>query len=161
VERDTHNPLPELFPDVPRRGLVIRIRNHLIQARNEVHILNPHKPALHHETRDDEQDRGEHKRDVIRDEGGRVPVTVKEDGETAEEEDYDDRHDTVPRRVGLEGGFEWEETSVKTLSVPAGSEAEVGLVARVRILSIVWSQFERGENGYARCRSRTMSSGRQ
>ena len=131
----THNPLPKLFPDVPRRRFIIRIRNNLIQARNEVHILNFHKSALHHETRSNEQDRGEHQRDVVGDEGGRVPVAAKEDGEAAEEEDYGDRYDAVPCRVGLEGGFEWEEGSVETLGVPAGSEADVSLFAGIRIVN--------------------------
>ena len=55
---------------------------------------------------------------------------MKEDGEAAEEEDQDDRHEAVPRRVGLEGGFEWENVSVEALGVPAGSEADVGLLRR-------------------------------
>ena len=83
----THNPPPELFPNILRRRLIIGIRNHFIQSRNEVHLVRLHEPALHHEGRGGEQDRGEHQWDVIRDEGGRVPVTPKEDGETTEEED--------------------------------------------------------------------------
>lgn len=123
----THDPLPELLPDVLRRRLIIRIRNHLIQARHEVHILDSNELALHHKSRDDEQDGGEHQRDIIRDKVRRVPVIPKEDGKAAEDEDEEDRDDTVPCRVGLEGGFEWEEVSIETLSVPAGSEPEVSL----------------------------------
>ena len=141
-EDGTYNPQPELFPDVLRRRLIICIRNHLIQARDEVHILNFHKLALHHETRDGEQDRGEHQWDIIGDEGGRVPVPVEEDGEPAEEEDHGDCHDAVPCRVGLEGGFEWEDTSVETLGVPPGSETDVRLVARARIVNGVVSNWE-------------------
>ena len=55
---------------------------------------------------------------------------MKEDGKAAEEEDYGDRYDTVPCSVWLEGGSEWELGPVETLGIPAGSEAEVGLVAR-------------------------------
>jgi len=161
VRGATHNPLPELFPYVLRRRFIIRIRNHLIQARNEIHILNFHEPALHNETRDGERDRGEHQRDVVGDECGRVPVTTKEDGKSTEDEDYRDRHEAIPRGVGLEGGFEWEEVPVETLGVPASSEAEVGLFARVRILSMARYELERSEGGYARHRSRTTSSGRR
>jgi len=123
----THDPPPELLPDVLRRRLIIRIRNHLVQSRHKVHILDFNKPALHHESRSDEQDRGEHQGNVIRDKVCRVPVTPKEDGKAAEEQDQDDRDDTVPCRVGLEGGFEREEVSIEALSVPAGSESEVSL----------------------------------
>ena len=98
------------------------LRDHLIQARDKVHLLGLYDPTPHHETRDGEQDRGEHQWDVKRDEGGRTPVIPKEDGEAAEEENQGDRDETVPCRVGLEGGFVWEEVSVETLSVPAGSE---------------------------------------
>lgn len=118
----THDPLPELFPDVLRRRFIVIIRNHLVQAGNKVHLFGLHKSAPHHETRDPEQDRGEHQRDVKCDEGRRVPVAPKEDGEAAKEEDQGDHDETVPCRVGLEGGFVWEEVSVKTLSVPTSSE---------------------------------------
>jgi len=123
----THNPPPELFPKVLRRRLIVSIRDHFIQTRNKVHLRRLDEPALQHESRDGEQDRGEHEWYVIRDEGGRVPVTPKEDGEAAEEEDDRDGDDTVPCRVWLERGFKWEEVSVETLSVPAGSEPKVGL----------------------------------
>jgi len=119
------DPLPELLPDVLRRRLIIRIRNHLIQTRHEVHIPDFNELALHHESRDDEQDRGEHQGNVSRDEVRRVPVTPKEDGKAAEKEDQGDRDDAVPCRVGLKGGFEWEKVSIQTLSVPAGSESDV------------------------------------
>jgi len=122
---DLENPHPELFPHVFRRRLVIRIRDHLVQSRNEVHILRFDELALHHVTRDSKQDRSEHQRYVIGDEGRSVPVTPEEHRETAEEEDYADRDDTIPRRVGLERGFEWEEVSVEALGVPTGSEPDV------------------------------------
>ena len=67
---------------------------------------------------------------------------MKEDGEAAEEENYGDGHDAVPCRVGLEGGFEWEEGSVETLRIPPGSEAEVRLVAKPRIVNGVVSDLE-------------------
>ena len=108
---------PKLFPEVLRRRLIVRIRNHFIQARHKFHISKFHKLALHHVTRGEEQDRSEHQRDIIGDEGG----------EAAEEEDDGDSHDTVPCCAGLEGGFKWEAGSVETLGIPAGSEAEVGL----------------------------------
>ena len=131
-DRSTHDPLPELLPDVLRRRLIIRIRNHLVQARHKVHILDLNEPTLHYKSRGDEQDRGEHQGNVIRDKVCRVPVTPKEDGKTAEEQDQDDRDDTVPCRVGLERGFEREEVSIETLSVPAGSESEVSLQSKWR-----------------------------
>lgn len=89
--------------------------------------MDLHKLTLHHETRDNEQHRREHQRDVIGDEVGRVPVTVEESGEAAEEEDHGDRYKAIPRCVRLEGGFEREEGTVEALSVPAGPEADVGL----------------------------------
>jgi len=119
------DPPPKLFPDVLRRRFVVRIRDHLIQAGHKVHILDLNELALHHESRDNEQNRGEHQRDVIRDKVRRVPVIPKEDGKAAEDEDEEDRDDAVPCRVGLEGGFEREEVSIETLSVPAGSESDV------------------------------------
>jgi len=125
--RITHNPPPEPFPDVLRRRVIIQIRNDLIQTRHKVHILDLNEPASHHETRDDEQDRSEHQRNVIRDEGRRVPVTRKEDRKAAEEDDQDDRDETVPCRVGLEGGFVWEEVPIETLSLPASSEPDISL----------------------------------
>ena len=162
----THDPSPELFPDILRRRLIIRIRNHLIQARHKVHILDFNEPALHHKSRADEQDGSEHQRNVIRDEVRRVPIIPKEDGESAEEEDHGDRDDAVPCRVGLEGGFEREEVSVETLSVPAGSEPEVSLYIEGRggeAVSVMRSDFESEweKNGYARHRSRAMSLNRR
>jgi len=120
------NPPPELFPDGLGRRFLIRIRNHLVQARNKVHIFDLDKLTLHDESRADEQERGQHQREVICDKGGRVPVVTKEDGEPAEDEDHDDHDESVPRRVGLEGGSVREEVSVETLSAPAGSESDIG-----------------------------------
>ena len=85
--RITHNPPPDLFPDILRWRVIIHIRNDLIQTRHEVHILDLNEPALHQETRDGEQDRGEHQGNVIRDERCSVPVTPKEDGKATEEDD--------------------------------------------------------------------------
>jgi hypothetical protein len=99
----THDPYPKLFPNIPRLRLVIRLRNHLVHPRDEVHILNLDEPALHHVTRNPEQDRGEHQRDVVRDEVRRVPVPPKEHGEATEDEDDRDCDEAVPRRIRLEG----------------------------------------------------------
>ena len=159
MEWSAHNPQPELFPDISRRRLLVRSSNHFVQARNKVHILSSHEPAPHHETRNDKQDRGGHQRNVICDEVGRVPITGKEDGEAAEEEDYDDHCETVPCRIGLEGGFIREEGSVETLGVPASSEAEVFLPRSPS--SMVYSRLERNEGEYIQCRSRTTTSNRR
>ena len=123
----THNPHPELFPDILRRRLIICVCNHLVYPRNEIHLRDFNKPTLHHETRDDEQYRSKHQRKVIGDEVCRVPVPPEEDGKAAKEEDYGDRDHAVPCRVGLKRGPEWEEAFVKALGLPTSSEPEIGL----------------------------------